>query len=76
MLGAGSTTFVSPSWQLIAWTVACLLLVPCGVVTGAKGRWGWLTVGLVLGGLPWVGAAFLPAAPGSWWARRAARRAG
>ncbi len=67
---------VGPSAGLIAYTLLffCVAL-PCGVVTVMKGRWGWFAIGFVLGGLPWIVTAFLPARSGSAWARRAALRA-
>ena len=45
------------------------LLLIAGAVTAAKGRPGWVLVGLLTGGLPWVVTAFLAAAPGSLWTR-------
>lgn len=51
---------------LITWLVVIL----CGVVTGLKGRVGWLLVGFLLGGVPWLVSAWLPATPASLWARR------
>jgi hypothetical protein len=64
-----SSTVVSPEPGLIVW--ACLLacLVLAGVVTGAKGRPGWVLIGVLTGGMPWLITAFLPARPGSWWER-------
>jgi hypothetical protein len=52
-----------------------IVLMPAGgIVTALKGRWGWLAVGLLTGGLLWMLTAFLPAAPQSTCARRRARR--
>lgn len=60
---------VAPAPGLIAWTVLIGLLLIAGAVTAAKGRPGWVLVGLLTGGLPWVVTAFLAAAPGSLWTR-------
>lgn len=49
-----------------------LCVLSAGIVTALKGRWGWLAVGLLLGGTLWLFTAFLPAAPGSAWANRRA----
>jgi hypothetical protein len=67
--------YVSPSPLLLLFTAVVLLAIPCGIVTALKGRTGWLVVGLLLGAWPWICSAFLPALPGSWWAKRSARRA-
>lgn len=48
--------------------VFTLVTLTAGVVTGTKGRWGWLAIGLFLFGLPWLISAFLLARPGSLWA--------
>ena len=66
-----------------------IVTLTAAVVTAAKGRYGWLALGLFLIGLPWVVAAFMLARPGSAWAnalygpekleraeRRASRRLG
>ena len=69
----GSGEFlVTPGLGLIVWTVLVVLVVPAGVATALKGRWGWLVAGLVLG-FPLLVSAFLPAAPDSLWARRRGR---
>lgn len=66
---------ISPSWPLMLWTIYFLLLLPvAAIVTGLKGHWKWLLVGLVVGGLPVLFAAFLEAEPESAWARRSAQR--
>jgi hypothetical protein len=54
------------------WLAVCFWLCTLlgGLVTALKGRWGWLAAGLVFGGALWLFTAFLPAAPGSVWARR------
>jgi len=41
-----------------------------GAVTTAKGRWGWVVVGLLTLGVLWFGTAFLIATPDSVWGRR------
>ena len=50
---------------------AALLLFGCvgGLVTLAKGRYGWFLVGLLTGGVLWNLTAILIAAPNSLWAR-------
>jgi signal peptidase I len=45
------------------------VLLAAGVVTGLKGKWGTLAVG-VLTGIPWFFGAVRLAKPQSWWARR------
>ena len=60
---------VAPAPELIAWTVLIGLLLIAGAVTAAKGRPGWVLIGLLTGGLPWVVTAFLTAAPDSLWTR-------
>jgi hypothetical protein len=40
-----------------------------GLITAAKGRWGWLCLGLLTGGLAWPLTALLIARPGSVWAQ-------
>lgn len=57
---------ISPNWWLLA--LACCWL-GLGTVTAAKGRWGWLLLGVLLGGLLWPISALLPAAPESLWDR-------
>ncbi len=65
-----SNTSVGPSVGLVVWTIVAASLVTAGGVTAAKGRWGWLLVGLLTGGLVWLYSVTLPAAPGSLWERR------
>lgn len=67
---AASQFVVAPGPGLIVWTalVCCALLA--GLVTAAKGRWGWLLLGLLSGGIAWFVSAFLEASPDSLWARR------
>ena len=65
-----SNTNVGPSLGLVVWTIVAASVVVAGGVTAAKGRWGWLLVGLLTGGFAWLYAATLPAAPGSVWSRR------
>jgi len=57
---------VTPDLWVMAWSLVCVV---GGVVTAAKGRWGFLVVGVVLGGLTWPLSALLIAAPDSLWAR-------
>ena len=47
-----------------------LVVAAAGLVTGLKSRTGWLLVGCLFAGVPWLASAWLPAEPGSWWARR------
>ena len=47
-----------------------LLACAAGIVTALKGHWGWLLIGFLFAGLPWLVSAWLPAAPASLWARR------
>ena len=61
------------------WLVALLvLLVGCGLVTAAKGQWGFLALGLLFLGVFWPLTAAMPAREGSlwarWWSPRARRR--
>jgi hypothetical protein len=57
-----------------AWVIVLLaVFVVFGLVTAAKGRWGWLLVGLLFGGVLWLVTALMPPAPGSLWARLRAR---
>jgi hypothetical protein len=49
--------------------LAPLLVLACGAITAAKGRWGWLAVGLLTSGLIWPLTALMAAAPGSAWER-------
>ncbi|MEA2220650.1 MAG: hypothetical protein QOJ35_3276 [Solirubrobacteraceae bacterium] len=63
------TDVVAPSPGLIVWTALVGLLLVAGAVTAAKGRWGWVLVGLLTGGLPWIVTAFLHASPDSLWRR-------
>lgn len=74
-VSAAGDLVVAPAPGLILWTVLVGLLLIAGGVTAAKGRWGWILVGLLTGGLPWCATAFLAAAPGSMWTRRFERPA-
>lgn len=67
-------TIVAPSFGLVVWTALVVLLLVCGAITAAKGRWGWVGVGLLTGGLPWVVTAFLKPSRDSLWARIRAPR--
>jgi hypothetical protein len=73
LLATGVGSIVAPSPMLVLWTLLVLGAVCGAVVTAAKGRTGWFFVGLVTG-VTFLFSAFLPAAPGSPWAKRAARR--
>ncbi|MGI8803383.1 MAG: hypothetical protein ACR2KV_14665 [Solirubrobacteraceae bacterium] len=64
---------MSPSLGLILWTLLIGLAFIGGCVTAAKGRWRWLLVGLLTGGLPLLVTTFISASPGSHWARFAGR---
>lgn len=48
--------------------------IGAGIVTLLKGRKAAFFVGLVLAGVVWLVAAFLPARPGSWWRRHVGPR--
>lgn len=63
---------VAPSAFLVVWTLLALSVLAAAVVTALKGRWGWLAVGWLTVGVVWLYSAFLPALPGSVWARRRA----
>jgi hypothetical protein len=65
---------VAPDIGLVLWTIYCFASLGAAVVTGLKGRWGWLVVGFFTGGLAWFYGATLPAVPDSTWERRARRR--
>ena len=62
-------SIVAPDAGLAVYTV--LLLFGCvgGLVTLAKGRYGWFLVGLLTGGVLWNLTAILIATPDSLWAR-------
>jgi hypothetical protein len=71
---------VLPNVGLVLWTILAFVVIIAGIVCGLKGRWTWLLVGLLTGGLVWLYAATLPAEPGSamerWTSRRHRRHAG
>ena len=67
--------YVAPSAWLLVFAALVLLMLVGAIVTAAKGRWGWLVVGL-LTGVTLLFSGFLPAAPGSAWQRRRARSGG
>ena len=46
-----------------------LVSVATGVITGLKGKYGFLAAGLLIG-LFWIVGALRLAKPDSWWARR------
>ena len=56
-----------PTIPIEVWAFTIVTLT-AGIVTAAKGRYGWLLVGLFLVGLPWLVSAFLLARAGSPWA--------
>lgn len=65
-VAASDTFVVTPAaWPLVLYSF-CLLT---GLIVAAKGRWAWLALGLLVGGVAWPIAALLPAAPHSLWAR-------
>jgi hypothetical protein len=72
-MASDSTFTVAPSIWLILWTVYVFAVVIVAILTGLKGRYGWLLIGLFLGGLPLFYSAFLTPEPGSLWARWATR---
>jgi hypothetical protein len=57
----------SPTVPLEVWAFTIVTLT-AGIATALKGRYGWLALGLVLLGLPWLVSCFLLARPGSAWA--------
>jgi type IV secretory pathway TrbL component len=61
---------------LVVYTILLAVAFCGGVVTAMKGLWGWVIVGILTTGLAFFVSAFLPAKPGSPWARRFARRRG
>lgn len=72
---ATSNFVLDPSGALILWTLAVVGLLCCGLATAIKGHRGWLGLGLLLGGLPWVYAAtVLPTSDRSLLARLSSRR--
>ena len=75
MILIGSDFVVPPSPGLIAWTILMALLLVAGCVTAAKGRWGWVLIGLLTGGLLWFATAFFAPSADSFWARRIGRPA-
>ena len=70
MFLVGDGTFVvSPSFGT-GLLVALGILVLAGAVTAAKGRWGWLFIGVLFGGTIWpLTALLLTATPDSVWGR-------
>jgi hypothetical protein len=76
LAASGGDFVVQVNPGLMTLMLVWLIAAPAGgIVTGLKGRWGWLFAGLVFGGFLWLVAAWLPASPGSWWAGRARRAA-
>jgi hypothetical protein len=66
---AAGNFLIAPNARLLIWTLIAGLGLLAGGATLAKGRAGWFVVGLLTGGIAWFFTAFLPAAPGSLWAR-------
>jgi hypothetical protein len=65
---------VGANLTVIVFSVLVCIAAPCGIVTAAKGRWGWLALGVLTSGLLWIVGALQPPRPGSLWRRLAARR--
>jgi hypothetical protein len=65
-LASSSDFVIEPSPWFSAWL---LVLFVAAVITALKGRWGWLLVGCIFGGLLWLVSAWLAPRPGSCWAR-------
>ncbi|MEA2149326.1 MAG: hypothetical protein QOD69_1156 [Solirubrobacteraceae bacterium] len=61
--------YVAPNIYLVLWVLFVLAVIAGGVVTAAKGRWGWVFIGLLCAGVLWLVSAFLVPTPRSWWAR-------
>lgn len=59
---------------LVIYTILLAVAACLGLVTALKGLWLWVIAGLLTTGLAFLISAFLPAKPGSLWARRIARR--
>jgi hypothetical protein len=66
----GHEFIITPDAGLLLWMLLIPLIVIGGVVTAAKGRFGWLALGLLTGGLIWPLTGLLIATPDSLWARR------
>jgi hypothetical protein len=72
---ADSSSFtVTPSPALVIYTILLLMAACACVVTAMKGQWLWVLAGFLTAGLACLYSAFLPAKPGSPWARLASRR--
>lgn len=67
---ADEAFIIEPSVGILVWTLFAFVIVPAGIITAAKGRFGWLALGLVTSGLLWPVTAWLIASPDSPWARR------
>ena len=61
---------------LVVYTILLAVALCAGVVTAMKGLWVWVIAGVLTTGLAFFVSAFLPAKPGSPWARWFARRRG
>jgi hypothetical protein len=71
LLGTDSDFLITPGPGFYIGMLLLLCVLAGGVVTALKGRWGWLAIGFLIGGTPWLFSAFLAASPNSAWARRA-----
>jgi len=60
---------VSPAIGIVFVAIGLGVLL-AGAVTAAKGRWGWVVLGLLTWGVIWFGTAFLIATPDSVWSRK------
>jgi hypothetical protein len=71
-LADGSVVVTPNTWVM----AGVLVFLVGGLVTAAKGRWGWLLVGCLVGGALWPLTALLEAAPESIWERVLSRFSG
>lgn len=74
-IAVGADSFeVTPGPASVYSALILLGVIIGGGVTMAKGRWGWLVVGLLTFGLIWLVSALLPPRAGSLWERRLGHR--
>jgi hypothetical protein len=66
---ASGSFVVRPGAGFFLWVALVLSVIVGGVVTAAKGRLGFLCIGLLLGGVTLPLSALLIATPDSVWAR-------